>query len=1028
MKEQNLLEEQIKEKNKKEIYSPMRTLFRLTVNSKNSINNSFQRRRKMLSSSIFGGNNNQLNKASSAKNINENKYNSSIFKKNNKNQSLTNIIYNNDNIIYNKSINNEKIYNDELYYINNNNYNNNYKIKNNEVNYKNIINNNINDKNNIKILYNEKTKNSVIKPRKNELKNNKNKNSKIDRGNNKYYQTKNNPINTNTSSGVFNYKMNKINKRDNKYNIKNINNNNNKNSQMSKKTSKNNIKEIEMPFTNSDSKYNIIYNNTKNNNNNALKSSNNRNYLNSLSNSIYDKYNDNIVSETLQPDEFYLNRYNIGNASNIISPNQNIIFNIKKQNIKKVNNILINTKDFPNNIIYSPKRALALVHNQENVSNNDKDIEKINSITENRLFYKNKSVKELSGFTYMKKNNLKTRNNNKENNRRSSMENISQKNNYVNKYLSNSCNNLDYNSNNGEKNKFNNDNENLITKKNGDYYDESKYDIEPDIYPEIKINLKNRKKKSKNNSVILQKTNRYNINKSNIEISDEDNICNNYNNRKQTNIYHKNKSTSIDENLIDKNINNSFLSNINKSVIFAKANISNISIMNNTLSDIGLISNKNLIFKKEKYISSKDIHYILILEEKIKDLADYSLKIKKMEIMRNYSFELINYLFYNKIDKYIENIIKDTIDTKNIIVYNNYTIFSLIILYELTFYEKIFYSVKILVEEIMKLIYSNIILITSHSKNIIDNSEENISILYHIINNIEKKYRLNKDLYLDDNEYLLIEQNSKLSFEEKIDYNLNFIIRNIHTIINNMKNTKNFKKFSDLFKKLININYEEINQFYRDNILNINIVNTSLLSSKVLNNKNNNKINPPYIVNQKEKKYTLVISLDETLIYFKIGSIKNNKGVVRLRPGITELFEAIKPYYEIVVFSSGNKKYTDLIINSFDNKNIYIDYKLCRDHCTVICNDFVKDISRIGRPLDKIVIVDNIPQNYRLHKENGINIKSFYGDNPNDKILFSLSKILIDIARNGGDIRDGIKKYSNEIIYKISSNIYSNYY
>ena len=75
-----------------------------------------------------------------------------------------------------------------------------------------------------------------------------------------------------------------------------------------------------------------------------------------------------------------------------------------------------------------------------------------------------------------------------------------------------------------------------------------------------------------------------------------------------------------------------------------------------------------------------------------------------------------------------------------------------------------------------------------------------------------------------------------------------------------------------------------------------------------------------------------------------------------------------------------------------------------------------------------MVIVDNIPQNFRLHKENGINIKSFYGDNSNDKILFSLNQILINIAKNGGDVRDSIKKYWNEIISKTTSNIYNNYY
>ena len=245
-----------------------------------------------------------------------------------------------------------------------------------------------------------------------------------------------------------------------------------------------------------------------------------------------------------------------------------------------------------------------------------------------------------------------------------------------------------------------------------------------------------------------------------------------------------------------------------------------------------------------------------------------------------------------------------------------------------------------------------------------------------------------------------------------------------------MKNSKNLKNFSDLFKKLININFEEINQFFRDKVLRINIINSSFLYSKIFNKNYNfaDKIIPPYINNQCRKKFSLVISLDDTLIHFKTGSIKNNKGVVQLRPGLTEFFDSIKPYYEIIIFSSGNKKYSDLIINSIDDKKMYIDYRLYREHCIVICNDFVKDISRIGRPLNKIVIVDNIYQNFRLHQDNGINIKSFYGDKPNDRILFYLSKILVNIARYGGDIREGIKKYWNDIINKISSNIYINYY
>ena len=40
-----------------------------------------------------------------------------------------------------------------------------------------------------------------------------------------------------------------------------------------------------------------------------------------------------------------------------------------------------------------------------------------------------------------------------------------------------------------------------------------------------------------------------------------------------------------------------------------------------------------------------------------------------------------------------------------------------------------------------------------------------------------------------------------------------------------------------------------------------------------------------------------------------------------------------------------------------------------------------------------------------------------------DTALIDLAPILINIAKEGGDLRKGLKKYKNEIVEKVTSNI-----
>ena len=69
-------------------------------------------------------------------------------------------------------------------------------------------------------------------------------------------------------------------------------------------------------------------------------------------------------------------------------------------------------------------------------------------------------------------------------------------------------------------------------------------------------------------------------------------------------------------------------------------------------------------------------------------------------------------------------------------------------------------------------------------------------------------------------------------------------------------------------------------------------------------------------------------------------------------------------YYEVVVFTAGLKVYADWIINDLD-KQAFINHRLYRDNTRHKNGVYIKDLSKLGRDLAKIVIVDNIEDNFQ---------------------------------------------------------------
>ena len=79
----------------------------------------------------------------------------------------------------------------------------------------------------------------------------------------------------------------------------------------------------------------------------------------------------------------------------------------------------------------------------------------------------------------------------------------------------------------------------------------------------------------------------------------------------------------------------------------------------------------------------------------------------------------------------------------------------------------------------------------------------------------------------------------------------------------------------------------------------------------------------------------------------------------------------------------------------------------------------LKDLSKIGRNLQKTIIVDNIAENFQLQANNGIFISTWH-DDPHDTELKQLIPLLKQIVLlNVHDVRKSLKEYRDQMLRMI---------
>ncbi|KMZ82781.1 hypothetical protein PVIIG_03596 [Plasmodium vivax India VII] len=158
-------------------------------------------------------------------------------------------------------------------------------------------------------------------------------------------------------------------------------------------------------------------------------------------------------------------------------------------------------------------------------------------------------------------------------------------------------------------------------------------------------------------------------------------------------------------------------------------------------------------------------------------------------------------------------------------------------------------------------------------------------------------------------------------------------------------------------------------------------------------------------LNYPENLPTLVIDLNYVIA--KLEYDRKTGWRVLKRPYADLFFKELSSFYEIVIWSDDNFPVAQEVISKWGIPAIGC---LHRDQCSKRKRYYVKDLKRLGRNLDRVVIIDHDAHAFMLQPENGILIKEFHGD-VNDREILCLIDLLKSFAISSYDISQFLRKY-----------------
>ncbi|CAJ1427596.1 unnamed protein product [Effrenium voratum] len=179
----------------------------------------------------------------------------------------------------------------------------------------------------------------------------------------------------------------------------------------------------------------------------------------------------------------------------------------------------------------------------------------------------------------------------------------------------------------------------------------------------------------------------------------------------------------------------------------------------------------------------------------------------------------------------------------------------------------------------------------------------------------------------------------------------------------------------------------------------------------------------PPLLPPREVGLTVVLDLDETLSHCRLEQLEKKPdfcvqfeeskatGYVYVRPFAQLFLQVAARLFEVVVFTASSQGYADQVLDQLDPDRRCISARLYRQHCVERGGAFLKDLRRLGRPMERVVLVDNSPVSLALCLDNGIVVSSWTAENRVDRELLELLLLLQQCVQQASVAQFLVERY-----------------